>query len=67
MSMTVMVDIDDLDAEVQPVLDWLKTQGGQINFIEGIRKFAGDTQLVNKLLMECIRAVQRERLWKKRP
>ncbi len=33
----------------------------QINFIEGIRKFAGDARLVNKLLTECIRAVQRER------
>jgi hypothetical protein len=67
MSMTVVVDIDDLDAEVQPVLDWLKTQGGQINFIEGIRKFAGDARLVNNLLTECIRGVQRERLWKKKP
>ena len=27
----------------------------------------GDTRLVNKLLTECIRGVQRERLWKKRP
>jgi hypothetical protein len=67
MSMTVVVDIDDLDAEVKPVLDWLKTQGGQINFIEGTRKFAGDARLVNKLLTECIRSVQRERLWKKKP
>jgi hypothetical protein len=33
--MTVVVDIDDLYAEVKPVLDWLKTQGGHINFIEG--------------------------------
>jgi hypothetical protein len=66
MSMTVVVDIDDLDAEVQLVLDWLKTQGGQINFIEGIRKSAGDARLVNKLLTECIKAVQRKRLWKKK-
>jgi len=66
VSITVVVDIDDLDIEVQPVPEGLKTQGGQLNFIEGIRKFAGDARLVNKLLTECIRAVQRERLWKKR-
>jgi len=29
MSMTVVVDIDDLDAEVQPVLDWFRTQAGR--------------------------------------
>jgi hypothetical protein len=67
MSLTIVVDIDDLDTEVQPVVDWLRTQEGQINFTEGIGKFAGDARLVNKLLTECIRGVQRERLWKKKP
>jgi hypothetical protein len=66
VSMTVVVDIDDLDTEVQPVLDWLRTQGGRINFVDGVRKFAGDARLVDKLLTECIRGVQRERLWKKK-
>jgi excisionase family DNA binding protein len=58
--LSVSVDVENLDPEVRPVLEWIEAcrqEGKEIDYLEGARWFEGDGRLVHTLLKACIRAL----------
>ncbi len=61
--LSVSVDIENVDPEVRPVLEWIKAcrqEGKKIDYLEGARWFEGDVGLVQKLLKACVMALDQD-------
>jgi hypothetical protein len=58
--LSVSVDIENLDPEVRPMMEWIEAcrqEGKEIDCLEGARWFEGDAGLVQKLLKACVMAL----------
>jgi hypothetical protein len=49
---TIELNIDNPGPEFEPVLDWLKAQGPEIDYVHGIRMLAGNLRLMHALLRD---------------
>ncbi len=61
--LSVSVDIENLDPEVRPVLEWIEAcrqEGKEIDYLEGARWFERDAGLVQILLKACVMALDQD-------
>jgi hypothetical protein len=61
--LSVRVDIENLDPEVRPMMEWIQAcrqVGKEIDCLEGARWFEGDVGLVQKLLKACVLALDQD-------
>jgi len=68
--LSVSIDIENLDPEVRPMLEWIEAchqEGKEIDYLEGARWFEGDGGLVQKLLKACVMALDQDLRLKPKP
>jgi hypothetical protein len=61
--LSVSVDMDNLDPEVRPMMEWIEAcrqEGKEIDCLEGARWFESDLGLVQKLLKACVLALDQD-------